>query len=120
MANNYSVTVSSDLKFIGYTEDGERQYGEVYFVIVENGAGRRWRTRQTWSGLQRVADDDGSIWFRDMRDTAVLLANGYANGVRKRLATGLKLVAGQWDEMSPAYGSRVWEREADLWLAPEI
>lgn len=121
MANNYHVELGSEVKFVGYNEDGSIQYGEFYFVIVENAAGRRWRTNQSWSGLQQMADDeDGSVYYRDMRDTAVLLANGYANGVRKRLASGLKLVLGQWSEMAPAYGSRIWNREADLWLAPEM
>jgi len=92
----FKVHARSDLAIIG--RDAEYAdmdnpngniYGEVWYIIVENGFGRRWRSyRQFESQIQ--ADHDASV-------AADFLAN------EKRLNPD------NWFEIDPCYGSRAYE-----------
>jgi len=107
--SKFQVGVVSDLFDAGRTNDGERFAAEVYYVVVENNAGRRWASYDRFYGARRVVDDeDGWVGFEDLREEASAAAETLAAATKKVLAAGGKLSYECFHQIDPAYGSRAY------------
>jgi hypothetical protein len=104
----FQVGVVSDLFDAGRTNDGDRFAAEVYYVVVENGAGRRWASYDRSYGARRVVDDEGWVGFDDLREKAFAAAEALATATEKVLAAGGKLSYEDFHQIDPAYGSRAY------------
>jgi len=102
----YTATVASDLFDAGRTEDGTPFIAEVYYVILENAAGRRFRHNATFSGVEVLVDDyEGGTYFVDRREEATAKAERLAARVNAAIKAGRGVDFDLWDEVDPAYGS---------------
>lgn len=84
--NGFTFEVREDLVDAGYTEDGDRAVASIFYVVAEAPNGRRFgghvtRTETTANGAM-MALRAGQVAF-DPAD-------------------------GEWEEIEPAYGSRVY------------
>jgi hypothetical protein len=104
----FQVAAVSDLFDAGRTNDGERFAAEVYYVVVENNAGRRWASYDRFYGARRVVDDEGWVGFDDLREEASAAAEALASATRRVLAAGGKLSYEDFHQIDPAYGSRAY------------
>jgi len=107
----FQVGVVSDLFDAGRTNDGEVFAAEVYYVVVENGAGRRWASYDRFYGARRVVDDEGWVGFDDLREEASAAAEALAAAIEKVLAAGGKLSYEDFHQIDPAYGSRAYQAD---------
>jgi len=94
------VYFASDLKDYGYTEDGEKFIGEVFFVEVENERGDRWRHRHTFDGVRKEQWEEGVVYM-DNRHSARTQCGLLVADVQRRGAINLD----HWYQSDPAYGS---------------
>lgn len=107
--SKFQAGVVSDLFDAGRTNDGERFAAEVYYVVVENNAGRRWASYDRFYGARRVVDDEeGWVGFEDLREEASAAAEALAAATKKVLAAGGKLSYEDFHQIDPAYGSRAY------------
>ena len=107
----FQVAAVSDLFDAGRTNDGEVFAAEVYYVVVENGAGRRWASYDRFYGARRVVDDEGWVGFDDLREEASAAVEALAAATAQVLATGGKLSFQDWYQIDPAYGSRAYQAD---------
>ena len=106
MNATYTATVGSDLYQAGRTEDGQFYIAEVYFVEMENEAGRRFRHIATFNGVEvSVCDYSGETYFLDCREEATAKADRLAARVNAALKAGKGVDMALWDQVDPAYGS---------------
>ena len=104
----FQVAAVSDLFDAGRTNDGERFAAEVYYVVIENGAGRRWASYDRFRGARRVVDEEGWVGFDDLREEASAAAEALASATRRVLESGGKLSYEDFHQIDPAYGSRAY------------
>ena len=107
----FQVAAVSDLFDAGRTNDGERFSAEVYYVVVENNAGRRWASYDRFYGARRVVDDEGWVGFDDLREEASAAAEALASATRRVLESGGKLSVEDWYQVDPAYGSKAYQAD---------
>jgi hypothetical protein len=106
MNATYTASVASDLFNAGRTEDGTPFIAEVYFVEIENAAGRRFRHDATFSGVEVLVDEyEGGNYFVDRREEAAAKAECLTARVNAALKTGRGVDMDLWQEVDPAYGS---------------
>jgi hypothetical protein len=94
---------ASDLKDYGYTEDGEKFIGYVYFVEVENARGDRWRLNRTFDGVKPEQWEEG-IAYVDVRDLAIARCDALVAAIRQTGSIDLA----HWHQASCAYGSEAY------------
>jgi hypothetical protein len=99
---NFTTSVASDLYQAGYGDDGHPFIAEVYYVVIQYQDGRTFRHQSAFAGAQRQVDDeDGVVYFEDVRASALTEAECLAERVRSKGAVNLQY----WEEDEPAYGS---------------
>lgn len=102
----YTATVISDLFDAGRTEDGTPFIAEIFYVVMENAAGRRFRHDATFSGVEVLVDEyEGGTYFADRREEATAKAERLAARVNAAIKTGRGVDLALWEEVDPAYGS---------------
>jgi len=100
---NYTAHTSSDLYVAGKTEDGEDYTAEVFFVVIENAAGRRFCHKEQFKGCAVVYNQhDFEPFFEDRREWAEAKADILTARVNARKG-GINF--DHWDEIDPRYGS---------------
>lgn len=97
------VYFASDLKDYGYTEDGEKFIGEVFFVEVENKRGDRWRHRTRFDGVRKEQWEEGIVYM-DNRPEARAQCERMVAAIQR---TG-KIDTQHWYQSRPAYGSEAY------------
>lgn len=107
----FHVSAVSDLFDAGKDNDGQVFAAEVYYVVVENGAGRRWASYDRFRGARRVVDEEGWVGFDDLREEASAAAEALSAATDRVLASGGKLSLEDWYEVDPAYGSKVYQQD---------
>ena len=105
MNATYTASVVSDFYHAGYTEDGQSFVAEVYYVTMENAAGRRFHHEALFRGTKVLVDEDGESYFPDLREEASAKAERLAARVNVALAAGMGVDLTHWVEADPAYGS---------------
>lgn len=106
MNATYTAYVASDLFDAGRTEDGTPFIAEVYFVEMENAAGRRFRHDATFSGVEVMVDEyEGGTYFADRREEAKAKVERLAVRINAALKDGTGVDLSFWEEVDPAYGS---------------
>jgi hypothetical protein len=106
MNATYTASVASDLFNAGRTEDGTPFIAEIYFVEIENAAGRRFRHDGTFSGVEVLVDEyEGGNYFVDRREEAIAKAERLAARINAALKAGDGIDLTFWEEVDPAYGS---------------
>jgi len=115
------VYFASDLKDYGYTEDGEKFIGEVYFIEVENKRGDRWRHRTTFDGVRKEQWEEGTAYL-DNRPQARAQCERMVVAIQRKG----KIDTQHWYQSHCRYGSEAyldygqaadlaWEREQEAW-----
>ena len=104
----FQVAAVSDLFDAGKDNDGRVFAAEGYYVVIENGAGRRWASYDRFYGARRVVDDEGWVGFDDLREEASAAAEALASATRRVLESGGKLSYEDFHQIDPAYGSRAY------------
>jgi len=103
---NYTAYITSDLFDAGRTEDGTPFIAEIFYVVMENAAGRRFRHDATFSGVEVLVDEyEGGTYFADRREEATAKAERLAARVNAAIKAGRGVDLALWDEVDPAYGS---------------
>ena len=103
---SYKAFVASDAYQAGLTDDGRPFTAELYYVVIENQKGRRFRHDRVFLGTEQQIDEDGfNVYFPDLRHQAQAKAEYLAARVNARLAKDLRLNFSYWAEIDPAYGS---------------
>jgi hypothetical protein len=103
---NYTAYITSDLFDAGRTEDGTPFIAEIFYVVMENAAGRRFRHDATFSGVEVLVDEyEGGTYFADRREEATAKAERLAARVNAAIKAGHGVDLALWDEVDPAYGS---------------
>ena len=97
---NCEVYYSSDLKDYGYTEDGTKFIGEMFFVEVENKRGDRWRLNRTFDGVKVEQWEEGPVYM-DSRPAARAQCERIVAAIQR--AGRINLV--HWHRGRAAYGS---------------
>ena len=105
MNATFTAYAASDLYNAGYTEDGTPFIAEVYYVGIENDAGRRFVHVTSFRGAERFTDDEGDDYFADRREEASAKADRLAARVNAALQAGKGIDLAFWNEVDPAYGS---------------
>ena len=108
----FQVSAVSDLYEAGRTHDGTQFSAEGFYVVVENGAGRRWASYDFFKGAEVVVDEEGFVFFPDVREEASAAAEALAAATKQVLKSGGKLSLEDWYEIDPAYGSKVYQYES--------
>jgi len=102
---NFDTSVASDLYQAGYGDDGHPFIAEVYYVVVQYQDGRTFRHQSSFPGaVRQVDDEDGIVYFQDVRESALAEAERLAERVRSRGAIDSQY----WEETDPAYGSEAY------------
>jgi hypothetical protein len=121
MKRMFDVVVHSVLYHAGFSCDGQAFHAERFIVQVSNAAGRRWRhSTADFLGCIVHQDEDGITHFEDVRIPARESAEQVAELTRSTLAAGRKLIAADWEEDEPIYGSAEFERRRRLRLEFEV
>jgi hypothetical protein len=107
----FDVAAVSDLFDAGKDNDGQVFAAEVYYVVIENGAGRRWASYDRFRGARREVDEEGWVSFDDLREEASAAAEALAAATKEVLASGGKLSLEDWYQIDPAYGSRAYQAD---------
>lgn len=107
----FQVAAVSDLFDAGKDNEGRVFAAEVYYVVIENGAGRRWASYDRFRGARRVVDEEGWVGFDDLREEASAAAEALAAATDQVLASGGKVSLEDWYQVDPAYGSKVYQYE---------
>jgi len=105
MNATYTAYADSDLYHAGYTEEGQSFVAEVYYVVMENNAGRRFRHEAFFAGTEVSVDEEGICHFPDLRQEASAKADRLAARVNAALKAGQGVDLNRWEEIDPAYGS---------------
>jgi hypothetical protein len=98
--NRFDIVVHSE--FSCFSCDGQTFHAERFIVQVSNAAGRR------------------CAQFEDVRIHACESAELVAALTRSTLAAGRKLIAADWEEDEPLYGSVEFERRRRLRLEFDV
>jgi hypothetical protein len=102
---NFDTSVASDLYQAGYGDDGHPYIAELYYVVIQYQDGRTFRHQSSFAGAKRQVDEeDGVVYFEDVRASALTEAECLAERVRSKGAVDLQ----HWDEIDPAYGSEAY------------
>lgn len=112
------VYYASDLKDYGYTEDGEKYIGEVFYVYVANERGDRWMHETSYPGVRVYHGPEGQVAFEDTRNSARAWCELFVARIREKG----KINLAHWSQTNPVYGSDAyieygqaadlaWERE---------
>jgi hypothetical protein len=107
----FQVAAVSDFYEAGRTNDGTQYSEEGFYVVVENGAGRRWASYEYFKGAEVVVDEEGFVSFPDVREEASAAAEALAAATTQVLASGGKLSLEDWYQIDPAYGSRAYQED---------
>ena len=94
------VYYASDLKDYGRTEDGTPFIGEVFYVIVENVRGDRWRLQHQWDGVRVEQWEEGPMFIDTRPEVRARLDKLVAN-----IKSGNTINMMYWHQTNPAYGS---------------
>jgi hypothetical protein len=106
MNATYTANVASDLFNAGRTEDGTPYIAEIFYALIENQAGRRFRHNATFSAVEVIVDEyEGGTYFANRREQAAAKAERLTVRVNAALKAGEALDTGCWEEVDPAYGS---------------
>jgi hypothetical protein len=105
MNATFTAYAVSDLYHAGYTEDGESFVAEVYYVVIENNEGLRFRHESSFPSTEALTDDEGDFYFSDLREEASAKAERLADRVNAALQAGKGIDKALWREVDPAYGS---------------
>jgi hypothetical protein len=106
MNATYTAYATSDLFDAGRTEDGTPFIAEVFYVAMENEAGRRFHHNSSFSGVEVLVDEyEGGKYFSDRREEATAKAERLAQRVNAALKAGHGVDLALWNEVDPAYGS---------------
>ena len=105
-ATTFKAYVVSDLYQAGTACDGHPFIAEKYYVLIENAAGRRFRHRKSFAGVEVVqCEETGKTNFADIRQDVVATVEELAARVNVALSLGKALTTSCWFEVDPAYGS---------------
>ena len=107
----FQVGVVSDLFDAGKDNDGQVFAAEVYYVTIENNAGRRWASYDRFRGARREVDEEGWVSFADLREEASAAAEALAAATDRVLASGGKVSLEDWYQVDPAYGSKAYQQD---------
>lgn len=115
----YEAHVASDLYNAGYAEDGQPVIGEMYYVVIENADGRRFRHERNFCNTKANSCEYGDF-FSDLSQEAKAAVERLSARVNAALAAGKRLSAASWYEVQAAYGSKAyidgnWERDLVEW-----
>lgn len=108
-ATGYTATVSSSLYCAGRTMDGEQYIAECYAVILSNARGRQFMFHVTRPGAKQLVDEEGDIYFSDIRKQAHAEAQDFADAVNDVISVSPLLDATHWHEIDPVYGSEEYQ-----------
>ena len=97
------VYFASDLKDYGYTEDGEKFIGEVFFIEVENERGDRWRLNRHFDGVKPEQWEEG-IAYLDSRPAARAQCERIVAAIQRRGRINLA----HWYQARCRYGSEAY------------
>jgi hypothetical protein len=97
------VYFASDLKDYGYTEDGTKFIGYIYFVEVENQRGDRWRLNRMFDGVKVEQWDEGPVYM-DSRAAATAQCERIVAAIQR---VG-KINLAHWHRGRCAYGSEAY------------
>ena len=95
------VGFASDLKDYGYTEDGEKFIGEVFYVYVTTKRGDRWVHETSYPGVRVHHGPEGQIAFEDTRNNARAWCEYIVGRIRARGWIDFA----RWSRTDPVYGS---------------
>jgi len=99
---DFEVEVASDLKDYGIRDDGTPFIGEVFYVQITNGLGRRWVLSQRFEGVKVEVDEEYlENHFLDIRPQAKAVCESLVRRIKARGKIDLDF----WTEGRPAYGS---------------
>lgn len=101
----FSAFVVSDLYQAGHGCDGQPFIAELFYVVVENESGRRFRHSAHFNGTEHLISEEGESHFPDYRDQASEKAQRLADKVNEAIQAGQPLNLDLWEEVEPAYGS---------------
>jgi len=101
----FKADIGSDLFEAGVTEEGFPIIGPLYYVIIENAKGRRFRHFMNFKGIRVDADEYGMVYASNVHNEAIVKVLDLAKKVNEALVMGLKLDEERWTEIDPAYGS---------------
>jgi len=110
-ATGYTATVGSSLYHAGRTMDGEQFIAECYTVILSNARGRQFIFEVTHPGAKRWIDEEGDIYFSDIRKQAYAEAQDLANAINDAIAVSPRIDADNWQEIDPVYGSEEYQNQ---------
>jgi len=106
MNATYTANVAFDLFNAGRTDDGTPYIAEIFYVLIENQAGRRFRHNATFSAVEVMVDEyEGGTYFANRLEQAAAKAERLTARVNAALKSGVALDAECWEEVDPAYGS---------------
>ena len=94
------VYFASDLKDYGYTEDGTKFIGEVFFVEVENKRGDRWRLNRMFDGVKIEQWEEGTAYM-DNRPAA----RAQCEHIVARIQCKGRINLAYWHQGRAVYGS---------------
>lgn len=94
------VYFASDLKDYGYTEDGEKFIGEVFFVEVRNKRGDCWRHRKLVDGVRKEQWEEGVVYM-DARTEARAQCEVLVAAIQRKGTIDTQ----HWYQAAAAYGS---------------
>lgn len=107
--NGYLVGVRGDLYEGAVNEDGERPTEEVFYVLLEDADGNRWRSARCWTTEAHWQQ----TWVDGVLHVAAAeLALCHARVVEKVLAEGKvdPRISTKWRLTDPMYGSLAYEQ----------
>lgn len=113
-----SFSIGSDAYEAGRTEDGHPYTAELFYVMVEDGDGNRWRHAVNFYGCNISYDSEGLPHFEDVRANANIRATTLLN---KIIVDGGKLDMAHWNIIRPVYGSSAYQQYGsyDDWIAEQ-
>lgn len=113
-AGRFTITVAPELHAPQgcFTEDGEQIHFDMWVIWATNRAGRRWQFDRAFGpDFKWIDHPHYSGWSITGRLNAEHDAITQAKAFAAALKAGLKLDGAQWQEIDPAYGSEVYQRE---------
>lgn len=105
LLKNLTVEIIPVLFSAGPDECGTDYVAETFRVVAEDADGNRWMHPSAFAGCRREEDDEGGVYFVDLREVAEAKANVLLARMVRAGAVDLRI----WDEDHPAYGSKAYQ-----------
>jgi hypothetical protein len=99
---NHEIYIQTDLYQAGNGDDGMPYYAELYYVTVQYDDGRILRHDRSFLGAERDYDEEGMVFFFDVRERAMEEAERLAEECRRSKDFT------DWEELDPVYGSEAY------------